>query len=80
VHTTVSEEHTASIFRAEDGSNMYLPTSPHGVTAKKTNIDIFNAVRTSNLINFIYIPPTGKLYKAVRPKVSNSKISYCESY
>jgi hypothetical protein len=28
----------------------YLPTNPHYVTAQKTNIDIFTAVRTSNLI------------------------------
>jgi hypothetical protein len=27
----------------------YLPTSPHGVTTQKTNIDIFTAVRTSYL-------------------------------
>jgi hypothetical protein len=28
----------------------HLPTSPHAVTTQKTNIDIFTAVRTSNLI------------------------------
>jgi hypothetical protein len=28
----------------------YLPTSPHGFTTQKSNIDIFTAVRTSNLI------------------------------
>jgi hypothetical protein len=27
----------------------YLPTSPHGVTTQKNNIDIFTAVRTSSL-------------------------------
>jgi hypothetical protein len=27
----------------------YLPTSPYGVATQKTNIDIFTAVRTSNL-------------------------------
>jgi hypothetical protein len=27
----------------------YLPTSPHGVTTQKNNIDFFTAVRTSNL-------------------------------
>jgi hypothetical protein len=39
VDTNVSEEHTASIFRAEDVGNLkswYLPTSPHGVTIYKT--------------------------------------------
>jgi hypothetical protein len=29
---------------------MFLITSQHGVTAQKTNIDIFTAVRTSNTI------------------------------
>jgi hypothetical protein len=28
----------------------YLPASPHGVTTQKTNIDIFTALRTSNLV------------------------------
>jgi hypothetical protein len=28
----------------------FLPISPHGVTTQKTNIDIFTAVRTSNLM------------------------------
>jgi hypothetical protein len=32
-YTDVSEEHIASIFRAEDGG------TPHGVTTQKTNID-----------------------------------------
>jgi hypothetical protein len=27
----------------------YLPTSPHGISTQKNNIDIFTAVRTSNL-------------------------------
>jgi hypothetical protein len=27
-----------------------LPTSPHGVTTQKTNIDVFTAVRTSNFV------------------------------
>jgi hypothetical protein len=31
-----------------------LPTSPHSVTAQKTNIDIFNAVTTSNLTYAIH--------------------------
>jgi hypothetical protein len=47
----VSERLTVTIFRAEDGDNVfpkrwYLHTSPHGVTTQKTNIDIFTAVRT----------------------------------
>jgi hypothetical protein len=28
----------------------YLPAGPHSVTAQKTNIDIFTAVRTSDII------------------------------
>jgi hypothetical protein len=28
----------------------YLPTSPHGITTQKTNINILNTMRTSNLI------------------------------
>jgi hypothetical protein len=31
-------------------ATMDLPTSPHGITTQKTNIDIFTAVKTSNLI------------------------------
>jgi hypothetical protein len=29
----------------------YLPTAAHGVTTLKTNIDIFTAVKTSNLVH-----------------------------
>jgi hypothetical protein len=28
----------------------YLPTSPHGVTTQNNNIDIFTAVRTSQIL------------------------------
>jgi hypothetical protein len=34
----------------------HLPTSPHGVITQKTNIDIFTAVRTSNLVLIPYRP------------------------
>jgi hypothetical protein len=45
---------TVSIFRTEDKSSMFLlcwclPSSPHGVTTHKNNIDIFTAERSSNL-------------------------------
>jgi hypothetical protein len=50
VDTNVSEEHIAFIFRAVPPKRWYLSTSPYGVTTQKTNIDIFTAVRTSNLI------------------------------
>jgi hypothetical protein len=39
VDTNVSEENTVSIFRAQDGDSWYIPTSPHGVTTQKNNID-----------------------------------------
>jgi hypothetical protein len=48
VDTKVSEEHTASIFSLP--KRWYLRTSSHSFTSQKTNIDIFTAVRTSNLI------------------------------
>jgi hypothetical protein len=38
--TNVSEKHTVSFFS---------PSSPHGDTTQKTNIDILTEVRTSNL-------------------------------
>jgi hypothetical protein len=57
VGTNISEEAASFIFRAEDfpPKRCYLPRSPHGVTTQKTNIDIFTAVRTSNLLqeNFL---------------------------
>jgi hypothetical protein len=31
----------------------YIPTSPHGVATQKTNIDIFTAVKTSDLIYWV---------------------------
>jgi hypothetical protein len=34
---------------SDNGDLLYLPTSPHSVTNQKMNIDIFTAVRTSNL-------------------------------
>jgi hypothetical protein len=46
---------------------LYLPTSPYGVTTQKTNIDIFTAVRTSDLILLFsmsinnYLPEDGCL-------------------
>jgi hypothetical protein len=41
-------EHTVSIFRAEVcPKRWYLPTSPHGIAAQKTNMNIITAVRTS---------------------------------
>jgi hypothetical protein len=33
----------------------YLPTSPHGVTTQKNNIDIFTAVITSNLTQIMML-------------------------
>jgi hypothetical protein len=45
----------------EDGDNVslkhwYLPASPHGSTTQKTNINIFTAMRTSNLCkNVVYL-------------------------
>jgi hypothetical protein len=43
VDTDVSEEHVASI-------RWCLPTSQHGVTAQRTNIDIFTSLTASDLI------------------------------
>jgi hypothetical protein len=45
--TSVSEEHTASMFRVE--------VCPHDVTTQKTTIDILTAVRTSDLMKFFRI-------------------------
>jgi hypothetical protein len=45
-----SEKHTASIFRNE----VTHPAGPHGVTTQKKTIDIFAAMRTSNLIFLSY--------------------------
>jgi hypothetical protein len=42
----------------------YPPASPQGVTTQKTNIDIFTAVRTSNLI--IYDPVQKQLQERKR--------------
>jgi hypothetical protein len=44
----VSEEHTASIFRAEAGQyvspkHWYLPESPHDVTTQNTNMEVVRA-------------------------------------
>jgi hypothetical protein len=39
--TNVSEEHTASIFKAE---HMHLAASPNGVRNQKINMDIFTAM------------------------------------
>jgi hypothetical protein len=62
--TRVIPNMTNSVFRhkvkfgPEDGGSdalyvppkrWYLPTSPHGVTTQKTNIDIFTSVRISDL-------------------------------
>lgn len=33
--------------------NQFLPTSPHGVSVQKTNIDISTAVRTSDRIQVV---------------------------
>jgi hypothetical protein len=53
VDANVSEEYNASIIRTEEQyippKRWYLPASPHGVTTQKDNIEIFAAVRTSNL-------------------------------
>jgi hypothetical protein len=43
--TDILEEHTASIFSLKGGGsgflqNVDLPSSPHGVTTQKTNIDM----------------------------------------
>jgi hypothetical protein len=59
VDTNVSEEYTASIFRAEvlkteavcPTETLVPPVTPHSVKIQKTNIDIFTAVRISNLIS-----------------------------
>jgi hypothetical protein len=55
VDTNVSEKHTVTIFRAEDGDSIYvsskrwyLSVGPHGVTTQKTDINIITAVRASN--------------------------------
>jgi hypothetical protein len=55
VHTGISKEHSASIFRADDEKSTFLrmlisTTSSHGVSTRKTNMDIFTTVRISNLI------------------------------
>jgi hypothetical protein len=59
VDTNVSEEFTITLFSPENGDCVspkleYLPASPHGVATQKTNIDIFTAVRTSNLTTEVY--------------------------
>jgi hypothetical protein len=47
---SVSEKHTASIFRAEGiVSSSGLPMSAHGITTQKKNVAIFTAVRTSHI-------------------------------
>jgi hypothetical protein len=58
VETNIPEEHSVIIFSPEDGDSMfspkrrYLPTCLDGFTTQKTNIHIFIAVRTSNIISF----------------------------
>jgi hypothetical protein len=47
VDTNVLEEYTASICRAEVGTDIH--TRPHGVIKQMKIIDFFTAVRTSNL-------------------------------
>jgi hypothetical protein len=44
-----SEGHTAFIFGAVITKHWYPPASLHGVTTRKTNVDIFNDVRRWNL-------------------------------
>jgi hypothetical protein len=48
--TLVSTYKSTRRYNPEDQHrHLYVPTSPHVVTTQKTNIDIFTAVRTSNL-------------------------------
>jgi hypothetical protein len=49
----------SAVFTPEDGDYVspkrwYLTTNPHGITTQKSNIDIFTAVRTSNLTQYSF--------------------------
>jgi hypothetical protein len=45
VDAKVSEENISSIFRAEDvpPKPWYVPTSPHGITTQKSNMNTFRS-------------------------------------
>jgi hypothetical protein len=73
-HTNIAEQHTASIFSAEEvgsegggrylqniGTAAYLSIKLHVVTSKKTVILIFTIVRASNVTQF-NVPRTLMLY------------------
>jgi hypothetical protein len=55
VVTNVSEEHTVSVFRVEDGGDKFLRnignylTRLHGIMIQNTTTQMFTAVRTSEL-------------------------------
>jgi hypothetical protein len=73
VDVNVSEKHTVSIFRAEDGDSMFLrkrwhlPTSQHG--AKTQNKKLYHPHRRENLKPHILISSLQVIEKAALESV-----------